>query len=56
MPPGSSIGCASSRSSSEIVVAVSNENQDAISASRSADAETNLLDALRGGARAGASD
>ena len=41
---------------SEIVVAVSNENQDAISASRSADAETNLLDALRGGARAGASD
>jgi carbon storage regulator len=41
---------------SEIVVAVSNENQDAITASRSADAEAALLDALRGGARVEASD
>lgn len=41
---------------SEIVVAVSNENQDAITASRSADAEAALLEALRGGARVEASD
>ncbi|GEB44495.1 MULTISPECIES: carbon storage regulator CsrA [Microbacterium] len=41
---------------SEIVVAVSNENQDAISASRSVNAETAVLDALRGGARVEASD
>lgn len=38
---------------SEIVVAVTNENQDAVSASRSADAESALLAALRGGTAAG---
>lgn len=37
---------------SEIVVAVTNENQDAVQASRSAAAESEVLDALRGGTRA----
>ncbi|WP_295827660.1 carbon storage regulator CsrA [uncultured Microbacterium sp.] len=36
---------------SEIVVAVTNENQDAVQASRSAAAESAVLDALRGGVR-----
>lgn len=37
---------------SEIVVAVTNENQDAVQASRSTAAESAVLDALRGGTRA----